>query len=148
MTDVRAVEVRRRLAAPIEEVFRWLTEPERLCQWMSPVGSAEARVDLRVGGELRIVMRGDGRVIEHTGTYLLIEPPYRVAFSWVSPYTGDRPGVVTIQLSGAGEGLTDLLLTHAELPPDAAPSHSQGWTSMVRRLDDGLRQEAALGHVG
>ncbi len=148
MNDAGAVEVRRRLAAPIGEVYRWLTEPERLCDWMSPVGTAEASVDFRVGGALRIVMRGEGRVIEHTGTYLVIEPPYRLAFSWVSPYTGDRPSVVTIQLSEAGEGLTDLLLTHSPLPPMAAPSHRQGWTGMLNNLDDRLRREAALGHAG
>jgi uncharacterized protein YndB with AHSA1/START domain len=95
MIDARVVEIHRRLPAPIGEVFRWWTEPDLLCEWMTPIGNVEADIDLRVGGALRIVMKGDGRVIEHTGEYLEIDPPRRLVFTWVSPYTGNWPSVIT-----------------------------------------------------
>jgi hypothetical protein len=53
-----------------------------------PVGTVEAEVDLRVGGALRIVMKGEGMVIEHVGEFTEIEGPRRLAFTWSSPCTG------------------------------------------------------------
>ena len=126
------------LAAPLEEVFRAWTDPDLIGEWMSPVGTAAAEVDLRVGGRFRVVMSGRGMVIEHTGEYLHVEPPHRLMFTWRSPYTGDEPSVVTVALSAAAGG-TALVLTHARLPRDAVESHGQGWGEMLDRLTALLR---------
>lgn len=139
MIDAGVIEIRRRLPAPIDQVFAWWTDPELLCEWMTPVGTVEAEVDLRVGGRLRIVMKGEGRVIKHTGEYLEIEPPRRLVFTWVSPYTGSVPSVITIELSSAGDDLTDLRLVHAQLPDEAARWHRGGWDAMLDRLDVSLQ---------
>ena len=69
MNGTREVEVRRRLPAPIDEVFSWWTEADRLREWMSPFGTVEAEVDLRVGGAFRIVMKGGDTVIDHVGGF-------------------------------------------------------------------------------
>lgn len=132
-----AVEVRRVLPATPEEVFLAWTDPEHLQQWMSPVGAAEADVDLRVGGRFRVVMKGAGLAIEHTGEYLEIEPPERLAFTWRSPYTGDEPSVVTVVLYGRDDG-TELVLIHERLPEEKAASHGQGWGQMLDRLAEHL----------
>jgi uncharacterized protein YndB with AHSA1/START domain len=142
-----AVEIERRLSAPIDEVFRWWTEPERLQEWMSPVGTVEAEVDLRVGGHIRIVMRGDGMVIEHQGTFLEIEPPRRLVFTWMSPYTGPQPSVVTVELEPDG-GATRLRLIHQQLPEAATSSHQGGWGAMLDRLEGRLGKAAGLIHGG
>jgi uncharacterized protein YndB with AHSA1/START domain len=128
-----SVEIRRLLPASPEEVFRWWTQADLLAQWMSPVGSVEAVVDLRVGGRFRIVMSGGGMTIDHSGEYLEVDPPKRVVFTWVSPYTGARPSVVTVELVPAAGG-TELFLSHRRLPIDAAESHQGGWGSMLDRL--------------
>lgn len=132
-----AVEVRRRLPAPVEDVFRWWTETERLREWMSPVGTVEVEVDLRVGGDFRIVMRGEGMAIEHTGEYLEIDPPRRLVFTWLSRYTGTEPSLVTVELM-PHEGATELKLIHERLPEDVAASHARGWGSMLDRLEGRL----------
>jgi uncharacterized protein YndB with AHSA1/START domain len=142
-----AVEIARRLSAPIDEVFRWWTEPERLQEWMSPVGTVEAEVDLRVGGHIRIVMRGDGMVIEHQGTFLEIEPPRRLVFTWMSPYTGPQPSVVTVELEPDG-GATRLRLVHQQLPEAATSSHHGGWSAMLDRLEVRLGKAVDLIHGG
>jgi uncharacterized protein YndB with AHSA1/START domain len=121
------------LPATPEAVFRAWTDPEHLHHWMSPVGTADAEIDLRVGGRFRIVMAGEGREIEHTGEYLDISPPRRLAFTWRSPYTGPGPSVVTIVLTPRDDG-TELLLTHEHLPGDEAAAHGQGWGRMLDRL--------------
>jgi uncharacterized protein YndB with AHSA1/START domain len=128
-----AVEIRRVLPAAPPEVFRAWTEPDLLAVWMTPVGHAEATVDPRPGGSFRVVMRGEGRTIEHVGEYLEFAPPRRLAFTWSSPYTGDRPTKVTVTLEPARRG-TALTLVHELLPPDAAESHRGGWGRMLERL--------------
>ena len=148
MIDPQAIEIHRRLPAPIDEVFRWWTDPDLLKEWMTPVGTVEADVDLRVGGRLRIVMKGDGRVIEHTGEYLEIDPPRRLVFTWVSPYTGSVPSVITVELNDAGDGLTDLRLVHVQLPDEAARWHRGGWDAMLDRLGTRLHKTEGLQHAG
>jgi uncharacterized protein YndB with AHSA1/START domain len=142
------VEIERRLPAPVDEVFRWWTDPERLREWMSPVGTVEAEVDLRVGGAIRIVMKGDGREIEHRGTYLEIEPPRRLVFTWASPYTGPEPSIVTVELAPDGASVTRLRLNHRRLPEVAAASHRGGWGSMLDRLGEQLRAAADVARGG
>jgi uncharacterized protein YndB with AHSA1/START domain len=139
------VEIRRRLPAPIDEVFDWWSEADRLREWMSPVGTVEAEVDLRVGGAFRIVMRGGDTVIEHHGSYVEIERPRRLVFTWTSPFTGPEPSLVTVELEPDGPGATRLRLLHAGLPEAAADSHRGGWGSMLDRLAGGLIRGAAAG---
>jgi uncharacterized protein YndB with AHSA1/START domain len=105
---------------------------------MSPVGTVEAEVDLRVGGALRIVMRGEGTVIEHFGKYIEIDPPRRLVFTWASPYTGAEPSLVTLELEPAGAEGTHLLLVHSQLPESVAKSHRHGWGTMLDRLSGKL----------
>jgi uncharacterized protein YndB with AHSA1/START domain len=143
----QSLEVRRRLPAPVTEVFRWCTEPERLSQWMTPVGTVDAEVDLRIGGALRIVMRGEGQVIEHTGEFLEIEKPRRLVFTWVSPFTGLRPSRVTVELEPDGQDGTLLRLIHSDLTETEADSHQQGWTALIDRLQQRIGAEADLSHA-
>ena len=137
------IEVRRRLPAPVTEVFAWWTDPERMAQWLSPVGTAEATVDLRVGGSFRVVMRGAGMEIEHTGEYLEIEPPRRLVFTWRSPYTGPEPSLVTVELEPDGDG-TALRLLHGQLPEGAAASHAEGWGQMLGRLAGVMHEQRGM----
>jgi uncharacterized protein YndB with AHSA1/START domain len=144
MSGPGSVEIRRRLPAPIAEVFRWWTEPERVREWMSPTGSVEAEVDLRVGGAFRIVMSGHGQVIEHVGQYLEIDAPRRLVFTWASVFTGAEPSLVTVELEPEGDGATQLRIVHAQLPDDAAASHRDGWGAMADRLAGRLGKEAEI----
>ena len=135
-----SIEVRRRLAAPVDEVFRWWTEPPLMERWMAPVGDVQATVDLRVGGAFRIVMSGVGMVIQHAGTFLEIERPRRLVFTWSSPHTGPHPSIVSVDLTSAGNDTTDLRLLHTELPEEVSDSHRHGWGAMLQRLDGMFRR--------
>ncbi|HEV2027711.1 MAG TPA: SRPBCC domain-containing protein [Candidatus Dormibacteraeota bacterium] len=142
MSGPGVIEIRRRLPAPVAEVFRWWTEADRLREWMSPVGTVEAEVELRVGGALRIVMRGEGTVIEHFGKYIEIDPPRRLVFTWASPFTGAEPSLVTLELEPEGADATQLLLVHSRLPESVAKSHRDGWGTMLDRLSGKVRARA------
>ena len=144
LTDeaVPVVVVRRQIAAPRERVFQAWLDSESLAHWMAPksVGFTHATVtvDPRVGGGFRIVMEGrPGGGVEHHGEYLAIEPPSLLSFTWISRNTDDKPTVVTVELHERGTG-TELVLTHRGLPTKAVEGHRQGWTELVRLLDETL----------
>ncbi len=148
MTRAREIEIRRSLPAPIAEIFRWWTDPELLRQWMSPIGTVHAEVDLRVGGALRIVMKSADILIEHVGQFVEIEPPKRLVFTWTSQYTGGQPSLVTVELEPEGTQVTRLRLVHAQLPDTAAESHRGGWGAMLGRLAGKLSREVNVGSAG
>ncbi len=132
--------VRRQMAVPRERVFQAWLDSESLAHWMRPAGTSHATVtvDPRVGGGFRIVMEGAPHgCVEHTGEYLAIEPPSRLSFTWISKHTEQRPTVVTIEFHERGTG-TELVLTHRGLPASQVEGHRQGWTDIVRLLDESL----------
>ena len=135
--------VRREIAVPRERVFAAWLDSESLAHWMRPESfdftHATVAVDPRVGGKFRIVMEGrtDGLDYEHRGEYLVIEPPSLLSFTWISRATGYKPTVVTIEFHERGTG-TELVLTHRRLAPTAVDAHRQGWTDIVRHLEEEL----------
>lgn len=134
MIGTESIEVRRVLPAPIDEVFRWWTEPELLARWMSPVGQVEAEVDLRVGGRLKIVMRDGPIEIEHEGKYVEIDRPRRVVFTWQSRFTAGV-SLVAVSLETDGDMSTSVLIVHSQLPASATDSHGGGWAAMLARFE-------------
>jgi uncharacterized protein YndB with AHSA1/START domain len=134
--------VRRQLGVARERVFDAWLDSESLAQWMRPADFTHATVsvDPRVGGGFRIVMEGrtDGRDYEHRGEYLVIEPPSLLSFTWISNATDYQPTVVTIEFHERGTG-TELVLTHQRLPGKAMEAHREGWTDIVRLLEEALK---------
>ena len=128
--------VRRVIPVPRERVFAAWLDPKSLAQWMRPGGmtDATAEVDPKVGGRFRIVMIEGPRRYEHQGEYLVIEPPERLEFTWISQATDLRPTVVTIELLER-DGNTELVLTHRRLPTSQVGSHRAGWTDIMKKLE-------------
>ena len=127
------------------DVFRWWTEAELLREWMSPIGTVEAEVDLRVGGAFRIVMKSGDTVIDHVGEYIEIERPTRLVFTWRSRFTGPQASLVTLELVPDGDDATLLRLLHSRLLEAAVISHRDGWGSMLDRLAGAMHATAIGG---
>ena len=79
--------------------------------------------------------------LQHTGEYLAIEAPHKLSFTWISPYTGSEPSVVTVVLARSGDG-TVLRLTHERLPADQVEPHKRGWTSIIEHLNAAVAPES------
>lgn len=128
--------VRRVLPVPREAVFAAWLDPVSLARWMCPgdVASAAAELDPRVGGRFRITMRRERGGVEHSGEYLVIEPPSRLSFTWISVNTDLHPTIVTVDLRDTGAG-TELTLAHQRLPAAQVEPHRRGWTDIVRKLE-------------
>lgn len=124
------VEIERRIDAPREEVFVYLTDPDKYTRWM---GMA-AELDPRPGGVYRVRMNSETVAL---GEYVAVEPPSRVVFTW--GWEGDAavpPGSTTVEITlwDDGEG-TILRLRHSGFTTDeAAASHRAGWAMYVERL--------------
>jgi uncharacterized protein YndB with AHSA1/START domain len=127
------VRIERVLPAPIQDVFDAWTDPTTMAEWMSPVGHAEAEVDLRLMGRFTVSMIGETTRIQHTGEYLVVNPPHELSFTWQSAYTGSEPSVVTVLLEAEGDE-TRIVLSHRRLPESQVEPHTHGWEAMITRL--------------
>jgi uncharacterized protein YndB with AHSA1/START domain len=137
------VIVRRVIPAPRERVFDAWLDPVRLAAFMRPssVTRTTAEVDPRVGGRFRIVMyhpAAGAAGTEHTGEYLLIDRPHRLAFTWRSINTDDAATEVTIEFLAHGSD-TEVVLTHKHLPQRTAESHRTGWSGILAGLGEVFR---------
>jgi uncharacterized protein YndB with AHSA1/START domain len=117
------------MPAPREVVFESWIDPEGLHEWMCPgdVVSAEATLDVRVGGSFRIVMKGADRDHVHTGTYQVVERPSKLVFTWSADNIPGEMTLVTVELFPHGDE-SELMLTHERFPKtDVAKRYEGGW---------------------
>jgi uncharacterized protein YndB with AHSA1/START domain len=130
------VQMSRTLPAPPERVWAALTEPEALQAWFWPsTYGTTVTADVRVGGRYRIAAAHPQLAVQ--GEYLEVVRPQRLVTTW--QWDGEETSsVVRIELLGNERG-SGLVLTHEGLPPDAVPSHEQGWSDCLDRLPEQLR---------
>lgn len=125
-------------AAP-EKVWRALTQPKALKQWMAPTDEFTipvAESDVRVGGRYHIVMRSpDGEEHDVSGAYREVAPNRKLVYTWVWKSAPERESLVTMELRPAGGG-TELTLRHEQFfDEEARNKHQQGWNGCVGRLE-------------
>jgi uncharacterized protein YndB with AHSA1/START domain/DNA-binding transcriptional ArsR family regulator len=94
----------------------------------------EARIDARVGGEIFVVMADAATRILHRGEFLVVDPPRRLMFTWLSQPTGLRLTVVTVDFEAEGRR-TRVKLRHEGFAEAAtAQAHSGGWSGILEAL--------------
>lgn len=128
------VRIERVLPATIGRVYDAWTRAELLTLWYCPNPAWDLKVsaDVRVGGDYVVEM--GPHVVR--GTYLEVEPPRRLAFSWKWDGTDDEPTRVEVDLSEVADG-TRMLLTHTGFAnPEDGANHRMGWEPEFTRLAD------------
>jgi uncharacterized protein YndB with AHSA1/START domain len=127
------VMVRRTIDASPDELFDAWLDPDSLSAWMRPkkIHRTTATLDARVGGAFEIVLHGDGEVYTHYGSYLQIERPQRLVFTWQSSGTHDTQTLVTVDFIAQARG-TEIVIVHERLPDaDARAAHREGWSEVL-----------------
>jgi uncharacterized protein YndB with AHSA1/START domain len=135
--QVPTLVVRRVIDGTPEEIFELWTDPQSMALWMSPYPGpvhSQATADVRPSGQYRLVM-GDGETTcEIVGTYVEVQRPHRLVFTWRGAPTADAETLVTLALKAVAGG-TELTLTHERLPSEESRSgHAQGWANFLDHL--------------
>lgn len=142
MNEGHTLTMQRTFAAPAQRVFGAFTSEEVMRRWWhvepdwdTPV----AEVDLRVGGQVRVVMHNPHEDVSHGGggEYTEIDPPSRLAFTWVWDRDPTRRQLIEIDLEES-DGTTTVRFTHSNLwDEDSVAAHEEGWGGAF----DNLRRE-------
>jgi uncharacterized protein YndB with AHSA1/START domain len=141
----RVLRIERTFDAPIQAVFDAWTSEEVLLRWWHGEHHWEtttADVDVRVGGGLRLVMRDtdEGADYGGRGEYTVVEPPHRLAYTWVWDHEPSDPQLVEVEFSDQG-GATKVVLTNSGLTSDKArDEHEQGWQNCFDNLERALAE--------
>lgn len=139
------VRVTHRYTASAERVFDAWLDVKRAAKWMFATSTGQmvrAEIDPRVGGSFTFVDRRDGEDVLHTGTYLEIDRPRRLVFTFGIPAFSADFDRVSIDITPLASGC-ELTLTH-EMKPDFAEYRErteQGWGKMLAALDQLLGQD-------
>jgi uncharacterized protein YndB with AHSA1/START domain len=135
------LHIERVFQAPAQAVFDAWTNEEVLRRWFHAEHdweTPEAKVDLRVGGAVRVVMRDPHKDAKHGGGghYTEIDPPTRLAFTWTwDNDDDDRQTLIELDFEEA-EGVTTVRMIHNNLrDEESARSHEKGWTACFDNLD-------------
>jgi uncharacterized protein YndB with AHSA1/START domain len=138
------VQIRRRVKASAEQIFDLWTKPDLMVRWMSPYPGAvdcKASSDLRPGGAFSLVMTSAESSREVSGTYVHIDRPRKLVFTWIGPLTNNVNTLVTVELTPRGDE-TDLVLTHERLPTSAiVEGHTRGWGHILDHLADTVSKD-------
>jgi uncharacterized protein YndB with AHSA1/START domain len=140
----RELTITRVFDAPRALVFKVWTDPKHLAQWWGPEGFTNpvCEFDARVGGELRIHMRGpDGATYPMKGVIREFVPPERLVFTNIAvDMAGNHllEGLTTV-LFEDDNGKTKLTVhTQAIAVVEMAKNYLQGmemgWTQSIDRL--------------
>ena len=141
MNQGHTLTMERTFAAPAQRVFDAFTSEEVMRRWWHAEHdweTPEARVDLRVGGEVRVVMRNPHSDVRYGGggEYTEIDPPSRLAFTWTWDDDADRARqLIEIEFHEAG-GATTVRLTNSGLrDEESVASHEEGWGGALDNLE-------------
>jgi len=136
------LRIERTFQAPAQAVFDAWTSEEVMRRWFHAGHDWEtpvAEVDLRLGGTVRVVMRNphDGAEYGGAGVYTEIDPPRRLAFTWLWD-DNDTRQLIELDFEET-DGVTLVRFTHSGLwSEEAVRSHEMGWGTAFDNLDRAL----------
>lgn len=147
MSATLDVRITRHFDVPAERVFdAWLT-PSLIGQWMFGARLRDEEilgieVDGRVGGRFSFRVRRGEAEIDHVGTYVAIDRPARLVFTWGIAGESDGESQVVIEIVPADAGCT-LTLTHTMDVrwAEYADRVTDGWTKMTNVLAEVLAEQ-------
>ena len=146
MTADRVVTVRRVLPAPPDIVYDEWLDPVGMLEWMCPRPARAVKISLEpsVGRPLRIDIEDSGSSLYVTGTFVELDRPRRLRFTWSCSAWADPSvqSLVTVTLEARGADETMMTIEHEQLPPEEAGSHQHGWGTIAVQLGGTIRERA------
>ncbi len=118
------VRFERHYPRPPEKVWRALTDPERLADWMGV-----SHVEPHVGGRFETMLEG---IRPMRGQVLAWDPPTLLELHWSNGHAPDS--TVRYELTAEGNG-TRLIFTHRHMPHATSALMLPGWHVFLARLE-------------
>jgi uncharacterized protein YndB with AHSA1/START domain len=137
------IVITRRFDFSIERVFDAWLDPAKARNFLfgTPTDKmVRVEIDARVDGSFNITRRDDEDV-EHVGTYLEIDRPRRLVFTFGVPKYSDQMTRVSIDLKPLPTGC-ELTLTHEGVLPEWLDSGREGWGKILDGLSAHLADNA------
>ena len=132
--------------APRALVWKAWTDPKMMAQWFGPRGFTNpiCELDVRIGGSLRIVMRGpDGSDYPMKGVFREVSVPERLVFTNIAiDKEGNHllEGETTVTFTEKDGKTTLVLETHAvgllPIAPQMLAGMEAGWTQSIDKLQE------------
>lgn len=119
---------------PIEKVWRALTDPERLADWMGA-----STVEPFVGGKIAMMIGSPGAM---SGEILTWDAPNVLEFTWNNPTSPEA--VIRYELTAEGTG-TRMRFTHSHMPYASSARMMPGWHWFFDRLGSALTGDSTPG---
>lgn len=141
-----SLSIQRVIKASPQRVFQAWTQAEHLREWWGPPGviCESVEIDLRIGGEYRIENRlPDGTRLWISGTFLIIDPPHRIVYTWSTDDRSPSQELVSVEFQACSAG-TLLSLLHERIPNNALrENHARGWEGCLAGLRRWYQQECS-----
>jgi uncharacterized protein YndB with AHSA1/START domain len=142
--NLATLSITRHFEFPIERVFDAWLDPAKAGKFLfATLAGTMVRVeiDARVGGAFNFTDRREGEDVEHVGTYLEIDRPRRLVFTFAVPKYSKVVTRVSIDLKPLATGC-ELTLTHDGVLPEWLERSREGWSKIVGALAADLAKEA------
>jgi uncharacterized protein YndB with AHSA1/START domain len=139
-SDELILTIKRVLPAEPSVVYGSFTDPSQMTKWWGPEGftTPSMEFDPRVGGAYRIEMQPpEGDAFYLTGTFREVDPPTRLAYTfvWEDPDPDDVETLVGLSFRDLG-GSTEVALTQGLFKTEARRElHREGWTDGFDKLE-------------
>jgi uncharacterized protein YndB with AHSA1/START domain len=137
-----SLQVTHEFSASPERVYDAWLDPSKAPKFLFATSSGQmvrVEIDARVGGRFNFTDRRDGQDVEHVGTYLELDRPRRIVFTFGVPSFSPHEDRIVVEIAPKGVGCVVTLT--AELRPEFAhmlDRSRKGWDTILGNLDKAL----------
>lgn len=142
MAEKIEVRVSHRFTASAERVYDAWLDPDKVRIWMKTAGQRmglagdvkHVEIDPRVGGAFLFSDLRDGVETKHWGTYLELDRPSRIVFTWIVDESEERdPGRVTLEIQPDQAGCVATIVHEMDARwADYEAQTKNGWSCMLQ----------------
>ena len=145
MTSKVAAKVTHRFKATAERVYDAWLNPAQVRLWMTAAlkgfglsGDIQRiEIDARVGGKFFFSDLRDGTEARHWGTYLELDRPRKIAFTWIVDESDEaNPSVVTLTIDAESDGCVATIVHEMDAKwIEYIAQTEKGWAAMLQEID-------------
>ena len=145
MAEKIEVKVSHRFRAAAERVYDAWLDPDKVRVWMRTAGQrmglsgdiGQIEIDPTVGGSFLFSDMRDGVETKHWGTYLELDRPHRIVFTWILDEAEESdPGRVNLTVEPDGEGCIVTIVHEMDAKwADYEEQTKNGWSCMMQATD-------------